>query len=111
MANTSLDPVVEIESQMGETHERHTIEEILDNLDSSLDKLRLCVEHLLVDSGSIENFISQRLTERINHLIEKIPSFKGHKYEVDLYPLDTSGIDVVLGYPWLESLGDIKCNW
>ncbi|KAL6001648.1 hypothetical protein ACLOJK_007386 [Asimina triloba] len=35
----------------------------------------------------------------------------GHKYEVDIYPLDTIKIDTVLGYPWLESLGDVQCNW
>ncbi|KAH9648976.1 hypothetical protein KPL70_025802 [Citrus sinensis] len=89
---------------------------------------------VLVDSGSTHNFINSRLAnmlqlpvqptsafpvkvanrekvicqgkhDKVHVLIQDIP------FELTLYSLPITGLDVVLGVQWLESLGSVVCNW
>ncbi|CAA0265790.1 unnamed protein product [Arabidopsis thaliana] len=88
----------------------------------------------LIDSGATHNFISDREANRLNLKLTPMTPFSvrvadGHplrcrgsyrhtamllgdaSFTVDFYALQLSGLDVVLGVQWLESLGPILCNW
>lgn len=88
----------------------------------------------LVDSGATHNFLSDRAANRLNLKLSPTKPFSvrvadGHPIQcrgayrrtdmllggvsflVDFYALPLSGLDVVLGVQWLESLGPTLCNW
>ena len=89
---------------------------------------------ILIDSGSTHNFISSRLAnllqlpikpttsfsvqvangakltcqgmfEKVQILIQNIP------FSLTVYSLPITGLDMVLGIQWLETLGSVVCNW
>jgi len=89
---------------------------------------------ILIDSGSTHNFVKPALVERLRLTIKSCPRFKvatgcgtflvcqfcchgvplliqSINFEVDLFILDIEGPDVVLGFPWLESLGKVAHDY
>ncbi|GAU40457.1 hypothetical protein TSUD_141370 [Trifolium subterraneum] len=47
-----------------------------------------------------------------NHVCKGVQlSIQGHKFEVDLYTLALSGPDIVLGIPWLKTLGPVLMDY
>ncbi|KAH9696914.1 hypothetical protein KPL71_023390 [Citrus sinensis] len=89
---------------------------------------------ILIDSWSTHNFISSRLAnllqlpikpttsfsvqvangakltcqgmfEKVQILIQNIP------FSLTVYSLPITGLDMVLGIQWLETLGSVVCNW
>ncbi|PNX81441.1 retrotransposon-related protein [Trifolium pratense] len=89
---------------------------------------------ILIDSGSTHNFVKPALVERLGLPIRPCPRFKvatgcgtflvcqfcchsvplilqDINFEVDLYVLDIEGPDVVLGFPWLQSLGKVAHDY
>ena len=89
---------------------------------------------ILIDSGSTHNFISSRLAnllqlsikpttsfsvqvangakltcqgmfEKVQILIQNIP------FSLTVYFLPITGLDMVLGIQWLETLGSVVCDW
>lgn len=89
---------------------------------------------VLVDSGSTHNFINSRLANMLQLPVQPTSAFpvkvaNGEKvicqgkhdkvhvliqdipFELTLYSLPITGLDVVLGVQWLESLGSVVCNW
>ncbi|MCH79495.1 hypothetical protein A2U01_0000245, partial [Trifolium medium] len=90
--------------------------------------------HVLVDGGSTLNFIQSQVARKLglahspsptlkvivgngeellsNHVCKGVPiEIQGHKFEVDLYTLALSGPDVVLGTPWLKTLGPVLMDY
>ncbi|XP_023638902.1 uncharacterized protein LOC111830637 [Capsella rubella] len=88
----------------------------------------------LIDSGSTHNFISERAANKLNLKSTPTSAFSvkvadGHplcchrvyrqialhlgeiSFSVDLYALPLTGLDVVLGIQWLETLGPTLCDW
>ncbi|KAH9792244.1 hypothetical protein KPL71_004039 [Citrus sinensis] len=89
---------------------------------------------VLVDSGSTHNFINSHLANMLQLPVQPTSAFpvkvaNGEKvicqgkhdkvhvliqdipFELTLYSLLITGLDVVLGVQWLESLGSVVCNW
>ncbi|KAK9199273.1 hypothetical protein WN944_014461 [Citrus x changshan-huyou] len=89
---------------------------------------------VLVDSGSTHNFINSRLANMLQLLFQPTSAFpvkvanrekvicqgkhdKVHvliqdiPFELIIYLLPITGLDVVLSVQWLESLGSVVCNW
>jgi len=89
---------------------------------------------ILIDSGSTHNFIKQALVERLGLAITPCPRFRvatgsgaflvcqfccknapilvqGITFDVDVFVLAIEGPDVVLGFPWLESLGKVSHDY
>ncbi|KAJ1704458.1 hypothetical protein LUZ63_004237 [Rhynchospora breviuscula] len=89
---------------------------------------------ILVNSGSINNFISRHTAQflklpaspttlfrvrvgnsaalQCNELCKEISlSIQSHSFTTDLFVLDLEGSDVVLGVQWLETLGPILTDW
>ncbi|MCH79856.1 Ty3/gypsy retrotransposon protein, partial [Trifolium medium] len=90
--------------------------------------------HVLVDGGSTLNFIQAQAARKLGLVHSQSPQLKvtvgngeellsnhvckgvqivlqGHKFEVDLYTLALSGPDVVLGTPWLRTLGPVMMDY
>ncbi|XP_042941551.1 uncharacterized protein LOC122288885 [Carya illinoinensis] len=89
---------------------------------------------ILIDSGSTHNFISERMANLLRLPIVPTETFTvrvangenlkcqgrfeevqinlhGTIFSLTLYSLPLSGIDVVLGIQWLETLGSVVCDW
>ncbi|XP_061362213.1 uncharacterized protein LOC133305961 [Gastrolobium bilobum] len=89
---------------------------------------------ILVDSGSTHNFIQHQLavklalpishSQRIRVFLGngdvmhsdkkclKVPLLiQGHKFVCDLWVLDLSDMDIILGMPWLERLGKVTHDY
>lgn len=89
---------------------------------------------VLIDSGSSNNFINQRLAHKLNlkptptqqfkvavadggrldcdKVYRKVPiQLPDLQIQVDLFPIKLIGVDVILGVSWLRSLGNVACNW
>jgi hypothetical protein len=89
---------------------------------------------MLVDGGSTLNFIKTHVAHTLglthspspslkvivgngdeltsNHVCKEVQiEIQGHKFVVDLYTLNLSGPDVVLGTPWLKTLGPILMDY
>ncbi|MCI05298.1 hypothetical protein A2U01_0026349, partial [Trifolium medium] len=90
--------------------------------------------HVLVDGGSTLNFIQTQVARKLglvhspspqlkvivgngeellsNHVCRGVKlSIQGHNFEVDLHTLALSGIGIVLGTPWLKTLGPVLMNY
>jgi hypothetical protein len=90
--------------------------------------------HVLVDGGSTLNFIQTQVARTMGLTHSPSPSLKvivgngnelisnqvckgvhieiqGHNFEVDLYTINLSGPDVVLGTPWLKTLGPVLMDY
>ncbi|XP_031254518.1 uncharacterized protein LOC116112528 [Pistacia vera] len=88
----------------------------------------------LIDSGSSHNFINQSMVSRLNLVVtpitpfcvriasgdklecharyDKVPiSIQGFDFETTLFGLPIRGLDLVLGYQWLEGLGYVGHNY
>lgn len=88
----------------------------------------------LIDSGSTNNFVSDKLANRLNLQISPTKPFKvrvadgyplrcngvyrqiqisvdGVDFTSDFYVLPLTGLDVVLGIQWLSLLGPTLCDW
>nr|GMC75311.1 Retrotransposable element Tf2 [Ipomoea batatas] len=89
---------------------------------------------IMVDSGASHNFISHRLSSKLQYPLEPTQQFgvklgddrrvesKG-KYSqltvnlgsvtmaLDCFVFPLGGVDMILGVAWLETLGNIKVNW
>lgn len=89
---------------------------------------------VLIDSDSTHNFINSRLASVLQLPIQPTPAFSvrvanGEKvicqgkhekvyvliqdipFELTLYSLPITGLDMVLGIQWLGNLGSVVCNW
>ena len=89
---------------------------------------------ILIDSGSIHNFISERTANLLRLLVvptetftiqvangeslksrgrfEEVPvDLQGIVFSLTLYYLPLTGLDIVLGIQWLELLGFVICDW
>ncbi|XP_045809999.1 uncharacterized protein LOC123904368 [Trifolium pratense] len=89
---------------------------------------------ILIDSGSTHNFIKPTLVEKLGLAITPCPRFRvatgcgtflvcqhcckatslllqGIQFSVDLFVLAIEGPDVVLGFPWLQSLGKVSHDY
>jgi hypothetical protein len=89
---------------------------------------------ILIDSGSTHNFIKPSLVERLGLVITPCPRFRvatgcgtflvcehcctaaplllqDIPFSVDLFVLAIEGPDVVLGFPWLQSLGKVSHDY
>lgn len=102
--------------------------------------LRVCtlVNHkpviALIDSGSTHNFISEKAANRLNlkltpttpftvrvadeHPLRCRGSYRqvltdlgGVSFKIEFFVLSLTGLDLVLGVQWLETLGPILCDW
>lgn len=102
--------------------------------------LRVCtrVNHknmiALIDSGSTHNFISEKAANRLNLKLTPTTPFTvkvadGHplrcrgsyqhvltelggvSFRIEFFVLALTGLDLVLGVQWLETLGPILCDW
>ncbi|MCH80169.1 transposon Tf2-1 polyprotein, partial [Trifolium medium] len=80
--------------------------------------------HILVDGGSSLNFIKTNIAHSLGLTVSPSPtlkvlvgngaelnSTKGSIFTMDLYLLDLSGPDIVLGTPWLKGLGPIMMDY
>lgn len=90
--------------------------------------------HVLVDGGSSLNFIQGRIAHSLGLAHSLSPTLKvlvgngeelistkvckgvqletqGHTFTMDLYVLNLSGPDVVLGTPWLKGLGPVIMDY
>lgn len=88
----------------------------------------------LIDNGSTHNFIKPSVVERLGLTMTPCPRFRvatgcgsallcqyccsavplnlqGITFSVDLFILAIEGPDVVLGFPWLESLGKVTHDY
>ena len=88
---------------------------------------------VLIDSGSTHNFISERVVNTLklpviptnpftvrvangNRLqcqgrYEEVPvSIQGITFNLTLYSLPHTGLDIILGVQWLERLGSVVCD-
>lgn len=88
----------------------------------------------LIDSGSTHNFISEKAANRLNLKLTPTTPFSvkvadGHplrcrgsyrnvttelggvSFRIEFFVLPLTGLDVVLGIQWLETLGPIVCDW
>ena len=98
---------------------------------ATIESLELVV---LIDSGSTHNFIGTRVarlfrlpvvpTEEFTVRVangerlkcqgrfERVPALlQGIPFLLTLYELPITGLDLVLGVQWLETLGSVVCNW
>ncbi|XP_040996109.1 uncharacterized protein LOC121242288 [Juglans microcarpa x Juglans regia] len=89
---------------------------------------------VLIDSGSMHNFISDRLANSLRLPVvptepfivrvangeqltcqgrfnEVLVNLQGIEFYLTLFSLPLSGLDLVLGIQWLEMLGSVVCNW
>ncbi|CAM8908260.1 unnamed protein product [Rhodiola kirilowii] len=89
---------------------------------------------VLVDSGATHNFISKDLVEEKNLALNDRGRFQvvlgtgaveesrgicpnislelpGYTCRADFLPIRMRGTDAILGWQWLQSLGDVKTNW
>lgn len=89
---------------------------------------------IMVDSGASKNFIASGMTDKLDRPIEPTPRFGVRlgdgrrevfqgKYSnlpitigsetlcVDCLLFPLGGVDIILGVPWLASLGDVIANW
>ncbi|PNY01861.1 retrotransposon-related protein, partial [Trifolium pratense] len=89
---------------------------------------------ILVDSGSTHNFIKPSLVERLGLTLSPCPRFRvatgcgtflvcqycckveplllqGISFSVELFVLAIEGPDMVLGFPWLQSLGKVSHDY
>ncbi|XP_058767991.1 uncharacterized protein LOC131641709 [Vicia villosa] len=89
---------------------------------------------VLIDGGSTHNFIQSRMAQFLNlkstpvttlkvmmgngHLLEcqslcsdVALTLQSHPFTVDFYSLPLSGADIVLGAPWLKSLGPVLMDY
>jgi hypothetical protein len=92
------------------------------------------VLHILVDSGSTHNFLNSSLAHKLQNSLTTITPItvqaanggkmtctsvcKGLKWEIqgvcfeaDVFIMDLSNYDMMLGVQWLSMLGDILCNY
>jgi hypothetical protein len=92
------------------------------------------VLHILVDSGSTHNFLNSSLAHKLHNSLTTITPItvqaanggkmtctsvcKGLKWEIqgvcfeaDVFIMDLSNYDMMLGVQWLLMLGDILCNY
>jgi hypothetical protein len=88
----------------------------------------------LIDICSTHNFISDRVTRHLQLPVvstdpfkvrvangeklscqgrfEQVPvNLQGIPFLLTLYALPIAGLDLVLGFQWLEMLGSVTCNW
>ncbi|KAJ0053781.1 hypothetical protein Pint_00560 [Pistacia integerrima] len=88
----------------------------------------------LIDSGSTHNFISDRVAEMLHLPMKPTESFtvriangerlsfkgkyekllvdlQGNEFQLDFFSLPLTGLDMVLGIQWLETLGSVVCDW
>lgn len=88
----------------------------------------------LINSGSTHNFLNEKTTTILQLSItpttpfqvkvanggtlkcqgrySHIPlSIQGIPFSFTLYTLPSSGLNIVLGIQWLETLGTVTCNW
>lgn len=88
----------------------------------------------LIDSGSTFNFIDEKAAKGLNLKLTPTKPFivclangtplwctgkyqalmmavKNVNFVLDMYRLPLTGVDVVLGIPWLEQLGTTVCDW
>ena len=98
---------------------------------ATIESLEMVV---LIDSGSTHNFIGTRVArllrlpvvpteeftvrvangERLkcHGRFERVPVLlQGIPFLLTLYELPITGLDLVLGVQWLETLGSVVCNW
>ncbi|XP_019188336.1 PREDICTED: uncharacterized protein LOC109182641 [Ipomoea nil] len=89
---------------------------------------------IMVDSGASHNFISHRLSTKLQYPLEPTQQFgvklgDGRRVEskgkysqlpvnlgpvtmtLDCFVFPLGGVDMILGVAWLETLGNIKANW
>ena len=59
----------------------------------------------LVRVANGEKVICQGKHEKVYVLIQDVP------FELTLYSLPITGLDMVLGIQWLENVGSVVCNW
>ncbi|CAA0816383.1 Unknown protein, partial [Striga hermonthica] len=97
-------------------------------------KIKDMLLEVLVDSGSILNFMDERIARNLklvptkvkkfgvkvanghelqgSQLFKKVPIMaQDHELEIDLYALPLKATDIVLGVQWLETLGSITTNY
>ncbi|KAJ0016732.1 hypothetical protein Pint_12051 [Pistacia integerrima] len=101
-------------------------------------RVRAVIHHqelnALIDSGSRHNFINQSVVSRLNLVVtpitpfcvriasgdklecharyDRVPiSIQGFDFETTLFGLLIGGLDLVLGYHWLEGLGYVGHNY
>ncbi|KAJ9700614.1 hypothetical protein PVL29_006091 [Vitis rotundifolia] len=78
---------------------------------------------ILVDSGATHNFLSLDLVQRLALPLTTTTNYgvvmgtgisvkrKGLTVVEDFLPLELGSTDVILGMPWLGTLGDVEVNW
>ncbi|KAL9669884.1 hypothetical protein QQ045_007434 [Rhodiola kirilowii] len=71
---------------------------------------------VLVDSGATHNFISKDLVEdAVEESRGVCPNISlelpGYTCGADFLPIRMRGTDAILGWQWVQSLGDVKTNW
>ena len=89
---------------------------------------------VFIDNGSTYNFIGARVARLLRLLVVPIEEFtvqvangerlkcrgrfkrvlvllQGIPFLLTLYELPITGLDLVLGVQWLETLGPVVCNW
>ena len=89
---------------------------------------------ILIDTGATSNFLSRKLAEQLNLMIEETPMFtvevengpkepskgvcrdvlievQGINITQPFFLMELGGVDVVLGMKWLASLGEIVANF
>ncbi|XP_035549720.1 uncharacterized protein LOC118349417 [Juglans regia] len=89
---------------------------------------------VLIDSGSTHNFISEHMANLLRLPViptesftvrvangeklkcqgrfEEVPiNLHDTKFSLTLYSLPLTGLDMVLGIQWLETLGSVVCDW
>lgn len=88
----------------------------------------------LIDSGSTHNFVNHRIAEAMRLPVKPTEPFsvrvtngerltckgkyenitvdiQGIKFHLDFFFLPLSGLDLVLGIQWLQTLGSVMCDW
>ena len=97
---------------------------------------KICAHDIivLIDSGSTHNFISERMVNLLRLPVVPTQTFTvrvangenlkcqgrfeevqidlhGTIFSLTVYSLPLTGLDVVLGIQWLETLGSVMCDW
>jgi hypothetical protein len=100
-------------------------------VNGKIDKTTVCI---LIDSGSTHNFLNTTLALKLQFQLTTIKpmivqaangekmvcksmcrglrwKMQGISFQTDVYIIDLSNCEMVLGIQWLSMLGDILCNY